>query len=95
MKTFALIGALLLTGCVTTKPVALPSGQQGIAVNCPGNGFSIADCMNKAAEVCGGPYKVIDSSSEVSGGAVVPVGNGAAYGNFHKRQMIVSCGAAS
>jgi hypothetical protein len=93
MKTCLWIGVLFLAGCVTTKPVSLPSGQQGIAVNCPGNGFSIADCMNKAAQVCGGPYTVLQSSEETAGGAVIPVGNGAAFGAFHKRQLIVSCGA--
>lgn len=78
---------LLLGGCVTSKPVSLPNGNQGLAINCSGR-FDLSDCMNKAAQVCGGPYQVIDGNSEGSG--AVTVGN--TFVQAHKRMLIVSCG---
>ena len=83
---------LALTACVTAKPVALPSGHQGYAIRCPGAARDISDCMNKAAEVCGGAYQIVDRESESSGGAVMPVGNSAVFVNGRHRTMIVSCG---
>lgn len=93
MKSCLWIGVLLLTGCVTTKPVSLPSGHQGFAVNCPGAARDISDCMNEAARVCGGPYQVLDQNSESHGGAFVPVGSGGVFVHGRKRTLIVSCGA--
>jgi hypothetical protein len=93
MKLGLGIGLLLLAGCVTTKPVSLPSGSQGLAINCPGHHRDISDCMNEAARVCGGPYRVIDQASESNGGAFVPAGNGGVFMQGRQRTMIVSCGA--
>lgn len=93
MKLCLGIGLLLLAGCVTTKPVSLPSGKQGLAINCPGTKRDISDCMNEAARACGGPYRILDQNSESNGGAVVPVGNGGVFAASRHRTMIVSCGA--
>jgi len=60
----------LLSGCVTAKPITMPDGAAGYEIKCPGTARSIGDCMNKAREVCGGNYKVIDkeeTSSLMSG----------------------------
>jgi hypothetical protein len=94
MKLCLGIGLLFLAGCVTTKPVALPSGQQGLAINCPGTARDISDCMNEAARVCGGPYKILNQGSESTGGAFIPVGNGGVFAAGRKRTLIVSCGAS-
>lgn len=61
-----------LSGCATAKPVPLPNGQQGYAIeDCD----SVSECYEKAAEVCGGPYDVVNQSGEtittVSGAAGV------------------------
>jgi hypothetical protein len=95
MKTCLWIGILCLAGCVTSKPVALPNGQHGLAINCPGAARDISDCMNEAARVCGGPYQILDKNSESDGGAIVPVGNSAVFVNGRHRTLIVSCGATS
>jgi hypothetical protein len=83
--------AVLISGCVTSRPVALPNGTQGYAIRCPGAARDIADCMNKAAEVCGGKYQVIDRDALVAGGVVTSVGNGAVYAQAVHRTLIVSC----
>jgi hypothetical protein len=47
--------------------------------------------MNKAAEVCGGKYQVVDRDGNVAGGAIVPIGNGAVFAQGVHRTLIVSC----
>ncbi len=87
--------ALLLMGCVSTaKPVSLPDGTRGFAVTCDDGTGSVAECMNRAAKVCGGPYQVHGPSA--SGGqsaALVPIGtNGASMFALPGPQTIlVSC----
>jgi hypothetical protein len=85
--------ALLLTGCVSSRPVTLPDGTQGISIRCPGAARDIADCMNEAARICGGPYHVYGSDQTDVGGAMAPAGNGAVFVRGIHRTMIVSCGA--
>lgn len=90
-----LICAAILTmgGCVTSRPVALPNGTQGLAIRCPGAARDISDCMNKAAEVCGGAYQMLDRDGGVVGGSAVRVGNGAMFVSGVHRTLIVRCGA--
>jgi hypothetical protein len=92
-KTLELLVLLALGGCVTARPVALPNGTQGYAIRCPGGHRDIADCMNKAAEVCGGKYQVLNGDAMVAGGVVAPVGNGAVFVPAVHRSLIVSCQA--
>jgi hypothetical protein len=89
----ALLAVLAFAGCVTSRPVALPNGTQGVAINCPGAARDIADCMNEAAKVCGGKYQILDREGNVVGGAAVASGNGAVFVSGIKRTMIVKCGA--
>jgi hypothetical protein len=86
----ALAGGLL-SGCVTSRPVALPNGTQGYAIRCPGAARDISDCMNKAAEVCGGKYQIVDRDGNAAGGAAVMSGNGAVWVQGVHRSLIVSC----
>jgi hypothetical protein len=89
---FALaVSAASLAGCVTARPVALPNGTQGYAIRCPGAARDIADCMNKAAEVCGGKYEILDREGNVVGGAAIASGNSAVFVQGIHRTMIVSC----
>jgi len=74
--------ALAIGGCVTVKPVALPSGKAGHLISCSDS----AQCMNKAAEICGGPYEIIQTQSRVAG-ANGYVGT--------QLEMAVSCGEAA
>src|SRR5882762_10091382 len=81
-----------LTGCVTSRPVALPDGRRGFAIKCPGAARDIGDCMNEAAKVCGGKYQVVTREGLVAGGVAVPVGNSAVFAQGVHRTLIVSCG---
>jgi hypothetical protein len=81
-KVLGLGVALALGGCVTVKPVALPSGKSGHLITCSES----AQCMNKAAEICGGPYEIIQTQSTVAG-ANGYVGT--------QLEMAVSCGEAT
>lgn len=89
----ALLAVFSIAGCVTSRPVALPNGTQGVAINCPGAARDIADCMNEAAKVCGGKYQILDREGNVVGGAAIASGNGAVFVSGIKRTMIVKCGA--
>ena len=87
-----LLFSLALSGCVTSRPVALPDGRQGFAIRCPGAARDIGDCMNEAARICGGKYQVVTRDGLVAGGVVAPVGNGAVFVQGVYRTLIVSCG---
>jgi hypothetical protein len=91
MRLLLLLPILLLMGCVTSRPVSLPNGTKGIAVNCPGMARDIADCMNEAAKVCGGKYEILTREGLVAGGATTQVGNSALYVQGVKRTLIVHC----
>jgi hypothetical protein len=80
-----------ISGCVTARPVSLPNGTQGYAIRCPGAARDIGDCMNKAAETCGGKYQILDRDGNVSGGVATAVGNSAVFVQGVHRTLIVSC----
>jgi hypothetical protein len=61
-KSTIVIGlAALLAGCATAKPVPLPNGHQGYAVEDCG---SVSECYKLAAKTCGGPYDIVNQSGE-------------------------------
>jgi hypothetical protein len=93
MRNVVYAVTLCLTACATAAPVALPNGTKGYSIDCSGGGFSIADCMNKAAEVCKGSYQIVGQDSASTGGVVMPAGNGGVFIAGMQRTMIVSCGA--
>lgn len=74
------LAAALLTGCVAVKPTALPDGSRGYSLDCRGL-LSFADCMNKAAQVCGGPYTILNQEREST------------LFNVAGKTMLVSCGS--
>jgi hypothetical protein len=83
--------SVLLSGCVTSRPVALPNGTEGLAVDCS-RAKNIADCMNYAAEKCGGPYRVFgqeNSSTPMASSA----GGTVSVTNSVDRVLIIQCGA--
>lgn len=80
--------AIALAGCIAPKPVTLPDGSQGLAIDCSGTASDWADCMNSAAKACGGPYKVLSQAGESHGGAVVSN----VYIAAVDRTMLVQCG---
>jgi hypothetical protein len=52
-----------LVGCATAKSIKGPDGTDHQLVTCE----SIGQCYNKASEVCDGPYKIVNTTSETSG----------------------------
>jgi hypothetical protein len=49
-------------GCVTVTKVPAPNGAEALLIKCPAE----EQCMNRAAEECGGPYEIIKSGSDTS-----------------------------
>lgn len=88
-----LSAAVALGGCVTSRPVALPNGIQGLAISCPGTSRDIADCMNRAGKECGGPYRILTRDGEAVTGAAIPIGQNVFFASGVKRTLIVQCGA--
>lgn len=84
--------ACVMSGCVTFKPVSLPSGRQGFAIDCSGGEHNISDCMNKAAEVCHGPYQMLNQDGSIAAAGIVPVGRGGMIVAMQRRVLIVDCG---
>ena len=80
--------SIAIAGCVAPKPVSLPDGAKGLAIDCSGTANTWASCMNDAAKACNGPYKVISQDGGSSGGAVV----GNVLIAAIDRTMIVQCG---
>jgi len=89
------MAAVLLGGCafvVHATPVSLPDGTQGYAIHCNGTARDVADCMNEAARVCGGKYKIFGQDQNDTGGAIAPVGSGFVAVRGIKRTLLVTCG---
>lgn len=72
--------AMILTGCTTARPTALPGGGQGYAIGCGGIQHTMDDCLARAAEVCPGGYDVVTTTQES-----VPIINP------YERSMYVRC----
>jgi hypothetical protein len=58
-----LVGFLFLAGCATAKTITGPDGTKNQLISCS----TIEFCYDKAREVCGGNYKVVNTNSETSG----------------------------
>ena len=84
--------SLAVAGCVTSRPVALPNGTQGLAIDCSQGGHDIADCMNFAAETCGGPYRIFGQESHSTPTATSPTPGQVIITNSVARILIVQCG---
>jgi hypothetical protein len=50
-------------GCATARPIVGPDGTENQLISCP----SVDLCYKKAREVCGGSYKIVNTSTETSG----------------------------
>lgn len=60
-----LIASAHLLGCTTAKPILGPDGTEHQLISCS----EIEGCYSKATEVCGGKYKIANTSTETSGAA--------------------------
>jgi len=76
----------LLAGCATAKPVPLPNGHPGYAVEGCGR---VSECYKLAAKTCGGPYDIVNGS----GGAIGTVsGAGGTLGTAYS--LVIECKSA-
>ncbi|QLY26899.1 hypothetical protein [Bdellovibrio sp. KM01] len=67
LKKILMLVTLVLTfsGCQTVKPIVGPDGSTHQLIGC----YYVESCYEKAREVCGGNYKIINTSTETSGDA--------------------------
>ena len=79
---------IILTGCVRVTPVTLGDGTNAYELSCRGSGRGMADCRNKAAEICGGKYKELDAE-EYSSGAWVDPNSGMMFQGRQRRLTVV------
>ena len=54
---------LTLSGCATATPIIGPDGTENQLISCG----TVEQCYQKAHEVCGGPYKIVNTNSERGG----------------------------
>lgn len=90
-KMLAVIAALLVAGCATSKTTYLPSGAQGHSINCSGTALTWGNCYEKAGELCGAQgYEVIAGGSEQ--GSMVTANQGNVFGStIMQRSMLIKC----
>lgn len=88
----ALALSVTLAGCVTSRPVGLPNGAQGLAVDCSQMGADIADCMNYAAKKCGGPYRILARENYSSANEDTTSPGTLLIPDSRARLLIVQCG---
>lgn len=58
--------ALVISGCATYEKIEGPDGTPHLLVRCT----DVKDCYSKAREVCGGNYKIVNSSQSMGGSQV-------------------------
>lgn len=94
MKGLVLGTILIICGCSPApRSVTLPDGRQGYELNCSGTARTYSDCMNLAAQACGGPYQVFDQEEHSTGAMAMPVGNSVSVITGQHRTMLVTCGS--
>ena len=63
MKNLSIFALLCLSGCATAKMIPGPDGTDHQLVSCN----SMEACYKKASEVCGGKYKIVNTTTDTSG----------------------------
>ena len=94
MHKINLFFLILLTGCVSAKPLTLPDGSQGHRIRCDGSALSWGSCAAKAGELCVNGYDIVFSNNENNFTSTL---SGTEYGlfananNVNYREMFVKC----
>jgi hypothetical protein len=107
---FLLLAALGLASCTVAQDAYLPDGSTGYHIACGGAWLSMADCTQKAGDICGpAGYKIYSQSGEYipytsSGGETVTSANrhgvssasdySSTSGSIVQRDMFVKCNKA-
>lgn len=88
-----ILGAALcvaLSGCVSARPLTLPSGARGEVVRCGGMAHSIADCYERAGEACPLGYDIVSENGEAHP-LVMATSSSLIGGSVVRRSLIVQC----
>ena len=76
---FALSSVTALSSCVSSRSVPGPDGVNAQLIQCS---YGISHCYEKAADVCDGVYRILDSSSSTYSDA---------YGVETQQSLLVEC----
>ena len=60
----ALFLAVLALGCVHSRGFRAPDGSLGYVIKCNGYLNSMAACLDRAFENCGGPYRIVTGKDD-------------------------------
>lgn len=90
MKPVFILSALALASCVSVEPYKTPDGRTAYLIECNGAIQSIAACMNRAAELCGGPYDLLNRQEGGTLYGSVDDGDGV-IGTTKDRTIEVAC----
>lgn len=71
-----ILSALALTACVSVEPYTAPDGRTAYLIECNGGLQSMAACMNKASELCKGPYDVLNRDQSTAAVGAITNGTG-------------------
>jgi hypothetical protein len=87
----ALVAALMLAGCASSREVYTPSGELGYVISCDGVGWAV--CYTKASDLCGAKgYQIIKQQSDQEA-----AGYGGTYAwgvsSSSTRTLLVQCGS--
>jgi hypothetical protein len=63
LRIIGIVCSCAMFGCETVTPVIGPDGTENQLISCG----LVERCYDKAREVCRGPYKIVNTTSETSG----------------------------
>ena len=83
-KLLATLLVVIFVGCVT-KPIVLPDGSQGYAIECKN---SLAGCYKKASKLCPKGYDILETDKIGNSSAAVAGAYGAAESNVTISRLV-------
>lgn len=91
MRTMAvLLFPLALAGCVSVETYKTPDGRTAYLIECNGSVQSMAACMNRAADLCKGPYEILNRAESDALYGSTTDGDGV-IGTIKNRTLEVAC----
>ena len=82
----------ILCGCgAKARPITGPYGKNAYHLNCSGIQNSMADCLEKAGELCPQGYDVLDSRQTSTPNVYVYQNQVHTLGTIETRELVVQC----
>ena len=88
---FALF-ALIISGCVSSKPVVGPDGTTHYSLDCSGDGFTWNDCLERAGELCGAQGYFVVAKTDENRPTLTVGRDTLTAGVAAERTMLIKCG---